>query len=72
LRCDTAVAFPARQVDGELRVAPSLANGRVIADPFRPSLYLIALLRVYAGSAESERPAARARRYRPGRLALEH
>jgi hypothetical protein len=62
--------FLLTEVDGELRAALSLANGRVIADPFHPSLYLTALLRVHAGTAESERPAARARRYRPGRLAL--
>ena len=60
------------EVDGELRAALSLANGRVIADPFHPSLYLTALLRVYAGTAESERPAARARRYRPGHPVLEY
>jgi hypothetical protein len=47
----------------------TLANGRVIADRFYPSLYLTALLRVYASTAESERLVARARRYRPGRLA---
>jgi hypothetical protein len=64
--------FLLAEVDGELRAALSLANGRVIADPFHPSLYLAALLRLYAGTAESERPAARARRYRPGRLAPEY
>ena len=58
--------FLLAEVGGELRAALSLANGRVIADPFHPSLYLTALLRVYAGTAESERPAARARRHRIG------
>lgn len=52
--------FLLAEVDGELRAALSLANGRAIADPFHPSLYLIALLRVYAGTAE------------PGRLAVEY
>jgi hypothetical protein len=64
--------FLLAEVDGELRAALSLANGRAIADPFHLSLYLTALLRVYAVTAQSERPAARARRYRLGRLALEH
>jgi hypothetical protein len=64
--------FLLAEVDGELCAALSLANARVIADPFKPSLYLTTLLRVYAGAAESERPAARGRRYRLGRLRLEY
>ncbi|MBV9311239.1 MAG: hypothetical protein JOZ73_10420 [Solirubrobacterales bacterium] len=62
--------FLLAEVDGELRAALSLASGRVIADPFHPSFHLTALLRVHSSTAESERPAARARRYRRGRLAL--
>jgi hypothetical protein len=58
------------EVDGELRAALSLADGRVVADPFYRSLYLAALLRVYARTAEPERPAARAVRYRPRGRAL--
>lgn len=64
--------FLLAEVEGELRAALSLANGRVIADPFQPTLYIAALLRVYAGPGAAERPRARARRYRPGRLALEY
>ena len=63
--------FLLAEVDGELRAALSLANGRAIADPFHPSLYLTVLLRVYAGTAESERP-ARVHRYRPRLPVLEY
>jgi hypothetical protein len=63
------------EVDGELRVALSPSNGRAIADPFHSSLYLTALLRVYAGTAASERPAARSPHHRigaPRRQVLRH
>lgn len=46
-------------VDGELRAALSLETGRAVADPFRPSLELVPLLRTAAGG---ERPRLRVRR----------
>ena len=46
-------------VDGELRAALSLETGRAVADPFRPSLELVPLLRTAAGG---ERPRRRVRR----------
>jgi hypothetical protein len=36
------------EVEGELRAALSLADGHVVADPFRPTLALIELLRARA------------------------
>jgi hypothetical protein len=36
------------EVEGELRAALSLSDGRAIADPFRPSLALVDLLRLHA------------------------
>jgi hypothetical protein len=52
------------EVDDELRAALSLSEGSVIADPFYPTLDLIALLRTHAAANTS----ARARpRYRLGR-----
>ena len=36
-------------VDGQLHAAVSLANGRVIADPFKPTSELRKLLKVRAG-----------------------
>jgi len=38
------------EVDGELRAALSLANGRSIADPFHLSLALVDLLRLHAAA----------------------
>jgi len=38
------------EVDGELRVALSLADGSQIADPFFPSLHLVELLRTHAST----------------------
>ncbi len=46
------------EVDGELRVALSLRDGTVIADPFFPSTALVALLRRRAETLE-RRPAGR-------------
>jgi hypothetical protein len=43
------------EVDGELRVALSLDDGTVIADPFHPSLALIALLRTHAAATKTRR-----------------
>ncbi len=46
---DSATPPPApvllAEVDGELRVALSLADGTVVADPFHPTLELVQLLR---------------------------
>ncbi len=36
------------EVEGELRAALSLADGRCIADPFRPTALLVQLLRTQA------------------------
>ncbi|MBV9464847.1 MAG: hypothetical protein JO169_01910, partial [Solirubrobacterales bacterium] len=36
------------EIDGELCAALSLADGRVVADPFRPSGALLELLRMRA------------------------
>jgi hypothetical protein len=52
--------------DGEVRAALSLETGRVVADPFYPSLQLVPLLRAAAG----ERPARRRVRRRLARPAL--
>jgi hypothetical protein len=64
--------FLLAEVDAELRAALSLANGRVIADPFHPSLYLTALLRVYAATAEWERPRRGPAARRRAAFALEY
>ena len=53
-------------VDGELRAAVSLRDGRAIADPFRPTAELVELLRVRA--AQLEAPARARPRSRLGRL----
>lgn len=55
------------EVDGSLWAALSLADGRVVADPFRPTVATIELLR--ARSRQLGRPETRARPPR-GRLAL--
>ncbi|MGH2914572.1 MAG: hypothetical protein ACRDMX_06260 [Solirubrobacteraceae bacterium] len=39
------------ELDGELAAAISLADGTVIADPFRPTERLVALLRAHAAPA---------------------
>ena len=54
------------ELDGELRVALSLADGTAIADPFARTADILALLRLRAGAAIH--PAAR-RRGRRRRLA---
>jgi hypothetical protein len=46
------------EVDGELRAALSLADGRAIADPFHHTAGLVALLRCHAQNATAI-PAAR-------------
>jgi hypothetical protein len=55
-------------VDGELQAALSLRDGSVIADPFRPTLHLLALLRTRAASAAAPVDGRRLRR-RPRLLA---
>jgi hypothetical protein len=47
------------EVDGELTAALSLHDGSVIADPFRPSAQIVALLRAHAAAV---RPTPRKRR----------
>jgi hypothetical protein len=67
--------FLLAEVEGELRAALSLADRRAIADPFRPTLELVALLRSYAAATAADaRPHGRPRerRYRPGRLAPQY
>lgn len=61
------------EVEGELRAALSLVTHRAIADPFHPTLQIVAMLRAYTGTgAEHGAFGAAGRRYRPGRLALEY
>jgi hypothetical protein len=66
--------FLVAEVEDKLRAALSLATHQAIADPFHPTLRLVAMLREYAGAAADQRAASRrlGRRYRPGRLALEY
>ena len=57
---DSATVVPAAplllaEVDGQLRVALSLHDGTVIADPFHPSLALIELLRTHASADRARR-----------------
>lgn len=47
------------EVDGELSAALSLGNAAAIADPFRPTAEIVALLRAHAAAAT---PAPRKRR----------
>lgn len=53
------------EVDGEVQAALSLRDGAAIADPFRPTLHILALLRTHAEQAA--RPATAQRRYRLSR-----
>jgi hypothetical protein len=55
--------------DGDVRAALSLETGRVVADPFYPSLELVPLLRAAAGDGTSRRRAWR-RAHRATRPAL--
>jgi hypothetical protein len=55
------------EVDGELAAALSLHDGSVIADPFRPTAQILALLRAHAAAV---RPTPRRRRRRALRLGL--
>jgi hypothetical protein len=49
------------EAGGEARVALSLSDGRAVADPFFPTLHLVALLRVHARELDG-RTATGARR----------
>jgi hypothetical protein len=42
------------EVDGEVRAALALSDGAVVADPFRPTLDLIDLLRARAGQVDAD------------------
>ncbi len=57
------------EVDGELRAALSLSDGSTIADPFHPSLGVVALLRAHAAASRTAKPRARRRRRPALRLA---
>lgn len=64
---DSTDAVPPRplllaEVDGTLRAALSLRDGSSIADPFFPTVGLVALLRAHAADGK---PAARSRPRRP-------
>ncbi len=50
------------QVDEQPRAALSLADGSVVADPFFPTLDLVALLRAHAAAISHERQPRRSRR----------
>ncbi len=69
---DSAPRVPAgpllvAEVDGCLRVALSLGDGAVIADPFYPTAELSELLRAHAAAAMTRRTRRRAgRRLQPG------
>ena len=52
------------EVNGELRAALSARDGSAIADPFFPTLHLLALLRTHAAAVASPAPARVRRRRR--------
>jgi hypothetical protein len=56
------------ELDGELSAALSLHDGTSIADPFRPTAQIVALLRAHAGAA-TQAPRTRRRASQP-RLSL--
>ncbi len=56
------------EVDGELRAAVAVADGRVVADPFARTAELTELLRLHA--ARARHGSAAGRRERSHRLAL--
>lgn len=56
------------ELDGELSAALSLADGASIADPFRPTADIVALLRAHAAAA-TRTPRTRRRALQP-RLSL--
>jgi hypothetical protein len=53
--CAPAPPLLVVEVEGELRVVLSLRDGAVVADPFFPTLHLIALLRAHAAGVGSRR-----------------
>jgi hypothetical protein len=66
---DSAVDAPAgpllvAEVEGELYAALSLQSGAVIADPFRPTLALVELLRAHARAVPASAGAPRRPRLR--------
>jgi hypothetical protein len=56
------------EIDGEMSAALSLSDGTAIADPFRPTAELVALLRAHAAAA-TPAPGRRRRAPQP-RLSL--
>jgi hypothetical protein len=67
---DSSDAPPARplllaEVDGQLRAALSLRDGGTIADPFRHTAAIVALLRRHASSLEPTHRSRRANRVLP-------
>ena len=47
------------EIDGEIRAALSLSDGRAIADPFRPTAELVDLLMLRAAQLRTETPTPR-------------
>ncbi|MFL5863389.1 MAG: hypothetical protein ACJ780_21885 [Solirubrobacteraceae bacterium] len=66
-RCAPPAPLLVAEVDGELSAALSLRDGSAIADPFRPTAEIVALLRAHAAAAT---PAPRKRRRRALQLSL--
>lgn len=69
---DSSEATPARplllaEVDGVLRAALSLRDGRAIADPFHHTSAIVALLRRHAASLETAHTSRRRNRVLPWR-----
>ncbi len=72
---DSAAVPPApfllAETEGELLAALSLLSGGAIADPFRRTVHIVAMLRDYASAGAPDGPRERGRGgYRSGRLAL--
>jgi len=63
--------FLLAEIEGELLAALSVTTGRAIADPFRPTVHITAMLRDYAsgGAPDGRREDGRTD-HRSGRLAL--
>ena len=58
------------EVGDELHAALSLQDGTAIADPFRPTLHVLELLRIHARDDEARARRGRRRRVRGLRFAL--
>jgi hypothetical protein len=56
------------EVDGELRAAVSLETGQAVADPFRPTADLVALLALAATATRRSGSRVRRRLARPARV----